>query len=45
MALEYLSDIIMLAAFSPIIITGAFVFPVVKVGMIEASATLRPVTP
>nr|CAD7198747.1 unnamed protein product [Timema douglasi] len=33
------------AAFSPIIIVGAFVFPVTTTGIIEASATLSPSTP
>jgi hypothetical protein len=35
----------MLAAFSPIMIDGALVFPEVSVGMIEASATRRPWIP
>jgi hypothetical protein len=35
----------MSAAFSPIMIDGALVLPDVKVGMIEASATLRPAMP
>jgi hypothetical protein len=35
----------MRAAFSPIMIDGAFVLPDVKVGMIEASATRRPAIP
>ena len=34
-----------LAQCSPIIIAGAFVFPPVTLGMIEASATLSPSTP
>ena len=42
---EYLSDKIMFDAFSPIIITGALVFPVVNVGIIDASATRSPPTP
>ena len=33
------------AAFSPIIILGALVFPETWVGIIEASATLRPLIP
>ena len=33
------------AAFSPIIMLGAFVFPDTCVGIIEASATLSPSTP
>ena len=33
------------AAFSPIIIDGALVFPDGNVGIIEASATLRPCIP
>jgi len=36
---------IMSAAFSPIMIDGALVLPDVSVGMIEASATLRPAMP
>src|SRR3954451_17775770 len=35
----------MSAAFSPIMIDGALVFPDVSVGMIEASATRRPSMP
>ena len=35
----------MSAAFSPIMIDGALVFPDVSVGMIEASATRRPAMP
>ncbi len=35
----------MRAAFSPIMIDGAFVLPDVNVGMIEASATRRPAIP
>src|SRR5207344_3454204 len=35
----------MSAAFSPIMIDGALVLPDVSVGMIEASATLRPAMP
>ena len=42
---KYLSDKIMFDAFSPIIITGALVFPVVSVGIIDASATRSPPTP
>jgi hypothetical protein len=33
------------AAFSPIMIDGAFVFPEVSVGMIDASATRNPPIP
>lgn len=33
------------APFSPIIITGAFVFPLQMVGMMDASITLNPATP
>ena len=42
---EYRSDKIMFDAFSPIIITGALVFPVVNVGIMDASATRSPPTP
>ena len=37
-----LSSIIMAEAFSPIMIVGALVLPVVTVGMTEASTTRRP---
>ena len=36
---------IMAATFSPITIAGAFVLPLIKVGMMEASATRNPSTP
>ena len=39
------SWIIISEAFSPIMIVGAFVFPDTNVGIIDASATRRPVTP
>ena len=42
---DWLSSNIMCAAFSPIMMQGTLVFPVVSVGMIEASATLNPWTP
>lgn len=35
----------MSAPFSPIMITGAFMLPLVMVGMIDASITLKPVIP
>ena len=39
------SSKIIAAAFSPIMIAGALVFPVVRVGMIDASATRNPESP
>ena len=39
------SSKIIVAAFSPIMIVGAFVFPPTTTGMIEASATLSPSIP
>jgi hypothetical protein len=39
------ASLIMSAAFSPIIIEGALVLPSIRVGMIDASTTLKPSTP
>jgi hypothetical protein len=42
---RYYAFRIISAAFSPIMIDGAFVFPPTRVGMIDASTTRRPPTP
>lgn len=39
------SSKIMLATFSPIMMQGALVFPLVMIGMIDASATRKPSIP
>ncbi|KAL2716010.1 hypothetical protein V1478_013686 [Vespula squamosa] len=43
--LVYISSLIMSLAFSPIMITGALVFPLTMAGIIEASTTRKPFTP